>query len=292
MRNLAQDMGDRKLARLMRLPTLSAVLCDDDMPAVFAVGPIRVDHRRWLHVIAHCSSRAVAGCDCMGVAPDCSTSAHATNRETGRETGGKQDTHISKTGGKTGKTGTLTLLLPFGARPGGQDRYTHFVAPFRGPRPLDILWTTSSGHPPASRVLTRQSSGAATSCHSLRAVRGGVTGNDRSASGGRKPPFGSKSVVAPGCCGWLERGMHFFMRRVAQPVASSQGSVAQPWLVAKASHGPQDRRHRGATRREGCLRARSGVAHLAKATSLGGGARLGSRPRRTFDGYETVHNTL
>jgi hypothetical protein len=86
--------------------------------------------------------------------------------------------------------------------------------------------------------------------------------------------------------------MHFLMGRVAQPVAPRQGSVTQPWLVAKASHGPQDRRHRGATRREGRLRARSGVAHLAKAASLGGDARLGSVPQTTFAAYQKVHNTL
>jgi len=86
--------------------------------------------------------------------------------------------------------------------------------------------------------------------------------------------------------------MYFFMCRVAQPVASRQGSVARPWLAAKASHGPQDRRYRGATRREGRLRARSGVAHLAKATSLGRGARLGSGPQTTFAAHEKVHNTL
>ena len=90
----------------------------------------------------------------------------------------------------------------------------------------------------------------------------------------------------------LERVMYFFMCRVAQPVASRQGSVAQPWLAAKASHGPQDRHHRGATRREGRLRARSGVAHLAKATSLGGGARLGSGPQTAFAAYQKAHNTL
>ncbi len=83
--------------------------------------------------------------------------------------------------------------------------------------------------------------------------------------------------------------MHFFMCRIAQPVPPSEGSVAQPWRVAKASHGP---RHRGAPRREGRLRARSGVAHLAKATRLGGGARLGSGPQTAFATYEKVHDTL
>jgi len=114
----------------------------------------------------------------------------------------------------------------------------------------------------------------------------------------------------------IERVMYLFMCRVAQPVASRQGSVAQPWLVAKASRGPQAekpfRRRRaprraaarsgcavgqsllgaGATRREGRLRARSGVAHLAKVTSLGRGARLGSGPQTTFAAHEKVHNTL
>jgi hypothetical protein len=91
--------------------------------------------------------------------------------------------------------------------------------------------------------------------------------------------------------------MHFLAGRVAQPAAPRQGSVAQPWLVAKASHGPQDRRHRGATRREGRLRAQQiinepGVAHLAKATSLGRGARLGSGPQTAFATYQKAHDTL
>jgi hypothetical protein len=91
--------------------------------------------------------------------------------------------------------------------------------------------------------------------------------------------------------------------------------------VAKASHGPQAENPfcrrpaarraaarsgwavgqcllgAGATRREGCLRAQQiinepGVAHLAKATSLGGGARLGSCPQTAFAAYQKVHNTL
>jgi hypothetical protein len=91
--------------------------------------------------------------------------------------------------------------------------------------------------------------------------------------------------------------MHFLVGRVAQPVVPRQGSVAQPWRVAKASHGPQDRRHRGATRREGRLRAQQiinepGVAHLAKATSLGRGARLGSGPQTAFATYQKAHDTL
>jgi hypothetical protein len=86
--------------------------------------------------------------------------------------------------------------------------------------------------------------------------------------------------------------MHFFMRRVAQPVASSQGSVAYlGWWPRQATG-----------RRIGVTGAQPGgkpvcgpdpaLRTLTKATSLGGGARLGSGPQTTFATHEKVHHTL
>jgi hypothetical protein len=73
---------------------------------------------------------------------------------------------------------------------------------------------------------------------------------------------------------------HFRCSRAPRRAAARSG-----WAVGQCLPGA------GATLREGRLRARQtlnepGVAHLAKATSLGGGARLGSGPQTTFAAYQ------